>query len=141
LEEELRRAGLQFSSGRLARWFKARRTTAPAVARPWLERLLAWRPGGPAWARRRAARYDIDYDLALSPEAAAKGATVEITYPRDGRPQALKVNIPANTKNGARLRLADQGNLIPEGGRGDLVLTVLVGPRLSVADILRTSSN
>ncbi|MDR2934572.1 MAG: DnaJ domain-containing protein [Candidatus Adiutrix sp.] len=134
LEEELRRAGLQFSPGRLARWFRARRAEDPAKARLWLEGLWAWRPGGPAWARRRAARYDISYDLALSPEAAARGTTVEITYPRDGRPQGLKVNIPAGAENGLRLRLPDQGRLRPDGGRGDLVLTVLVGPRNSAAE-------
>jgi curved DNA-binding protein CbpA len=134
LEEELRRAGLQFSPGRLARWFRTRRPAAPAEARRWLKGFLAWLPGGPAWTRRLAARYDIGYNLALSPEAAARGATVEITYPRDGRPQALKINIPAGTENGARLRLPDQGGLRPDGGRGDLVLTVLVGSRTSAAD-------
>jgi hypothetical protein len=134
MEEELRQAGLQFSTGRLARWFRTRRPAAPAEARRWLTGLLAWRPGGPAWARRRAARYDIGYDLALSTEAAARGTTVEITYPRDGRPQVLKINIPAGTANGVRLRLPDQGGLRPDGGRGDLVLTVLVGSRSSAAD-------
>jgi curved DNA-binding protein CbpA len=134
LEEELRRAGLKLSSGRLAHWLRNRRSPA-AAARLWLERARSWLPGGSAWARRRAARYDIDYDLALAPEVAARGTTVEITYPRDGRPQELKVNIPAGLKNGARLRLADQGRLRPDGGRGDLVLTLLVGPRTSVSDL------
>jgi curved DNA-binding protein CbpA len=125
LEEELRRAGLKLSSGPLARWLRTRRTTAPEKARGWLKSLRGWLPGGPAWTRARAARYDLSYDLALSPEALARGTTVEISYYRDeGRRQEVKINLPAGLKNGARLRLPDQGLLRPDGGRGDLVLTV-----------------
>ena len=128
LEEELRRAGLNFSSGRLARWFRTRRPDVSERIRDSFTRLRAWRPGGPAWARRRAARYDLSYDLALSPETAAKGTTVEISYPLDnGRRQELKISLPAGLKNGARFRLPDQGLLRPEGGRGDLVLTIHQG--------------
>ena len=126
LEEELRRAGLKFSSGRLARWLQARRRSVPGTFLAWLEDLAAWRPGGPARARRGAARYDIGYGLALPPEAAARETTVEISYPLDGRPRELKVCLPAGLRNGARLRLPDQGRLRPDGGRGDLLLTILI---------------
>jgi curved DNA-binding protein CbpA len=123
LEEELRRAGLKFSS--LSRWVRTRRASAPERLLAGLGRLRDWLPGGPAWARRRAARYDISYDLALSPEAAGQGTTAEINYPRDDdRRQELKISLPAGLKTGARLRLPDQGRLRPDGGRGDLVLTI-----------------
>jgi curved DNA-binding protein len=137
LEEELRRAGLKFSSGRLANWLQKRKPYGfSEKAKTWLARFRTWLPGGPAWLRLKAARYDLDFDLAVSSFAAAKGTTVDITLPReDGRQEELKINIPPNTKNGARLRLADQGRLRPDGGRGDLVLTIETGPRPSVADL------
>ena len=120
LEEELRRAGLKLSSGPLARWLQARRPTE--AARSWLERLGLWFSGdGPP----EDSPYDIGYGLALPSEAAA---TVEIAYPRDGRPQEpIKISLPAGLKNGARFRLPDQGRLRPDGTRGDLVLTVKSG--------------
>ena len=114
LEEELRKVGYKFSSGGLARWLRGRRKWEG------FQRLLAWLPSF------RAASYDIDYSLAVSIQAAAAGATVEITHPRDGRPQALQVNLPAGIKNGARFRLPDQGRPRPDGGRGDMLLTVLI---------------
>ena len=126
LEEELRRAGLKLSSGSLARWLRTRRRSAPEAALAWLERLRTEFSGG-LETRQRDSRYDIGYGLALPPEAAARGATVEISYPRDGRAQEIKVSLPAGLKNGARLCLPDQGRLRPDGGRGDLVLTVKSG--------------
>ena len=142
LEGELGRTGLKFTPGDFTRWFQARRppTARPDVpatgTRPWLlGRLKAWLPGGEVWTNRRNTRYDIHYELALSPEAAVHGTVVEIAYLRDDQTRQLKIRIPAGTKDGARLRLAGQGQARPDQGRGDLVLTVQVGRRPSVADL------
>ncbi|MDR3038096.1 MAG: DnaJ domain-containing protein [Candidatus Adiutrix sp.] len=141
LEGELNRAGLKFSTGDFTRWLRAKQPPAAepdslaAAAQPFLRRLTAWVPGGAAWTRRKAARYDLGYQLALAPEAAAQGTTVEISYQRDGVPQRLKIRIPAGVKDGARLRLTGQGREKPDQSRGDLVLTVRVGRRPSVDDL------
>jgi hypothetical protein len=69
---------------------------------------------------------DLVFSLALSPEAAASGTTVEVQYFQDGRDRKLSVKVPPGTRHGARLRLAGQGNLKSGGGRGDLLLNLTV---------------
>jgi hypothetical protein len=70
---------------------------------------------------------DLAFSLALSPEAAASGTTVEVQYFQDGRDRRLSVRVPPGTRGGQRLRLAGQGNLKPDGkSRGDLLLCLTV---------------
>ncbi|MDR0881828.1 MAG: DnaJ domain-containing protein [Candidatus Adiutrix sp.] len=134
LEKEMTRAGLQFKMEDLTRWFKNyQRPPDPAPAaqnKSWLTRLLALWPKSASPSRS----LDIHFQLSLTAPAAAAGATVDITYQRDGAPQRLQVRIPAGIKNGARLRLAGQGRLGPGETRGALILTVLVGAK-SVQDL------
>jgi curved DNA-binding protein CbpA len=70
---------------------------------------------------------DLVFALALSPEAAESGTTVEVQYYQDGRDRKLSVRVPPGSRDGARLRLAGQGNLKPGGkSRGDLLLDLTV---------------
>lgn len=70
---------------------------------------------------------DLIFALALSPEAALSGTTVEVQYYQDGIDRKLAVRVPPKTRDGARLRLAGQGNLKPDGKtRGDLLLNLTV---------------
>jgi hypothetical protein len=79
-------------------------------------------PAAPALAEE-----DLAFSLALSPEAAMSGTTVEIQYYQDGRDRKLAVRVPPKVKDGTRLRLAGQGNLKPDGkSRGDLLLNLTV---------------
>jgi DnaJ-class molecular chaperone len=78
-------------------------------------------PEGP-----KLAEQDLVFSLALSPEAAMSGTTVEVQYIQDGRDRRLSVRVPPKSKDGARLRLPGQGNLKPDGKRGDLLLNVTV---------------
>jgi hypothetical protein len=70
--------------------------------------------------------WDLTFSLALSPEAALKGTTVELQYYQDGLDRKLSVKVPPNTKDNSRLRLSGQGNLKPDGKRGDLLLNITI---------------
>lgn len=136
LEKELNQAGIKFSFEDFTHWIKNRKISAATPARkPLWRRVTDWLTGAEGKARKEAARYDISYQLSLSTQAATTGTTVDISYPRDGGEHRLKIRIPGGAKDGSRLRLAGQGRLKADGSRGDLVLTVLVGPRQSVADL------
>ncbi len=140
LEEEMRKAGLKFKMEDVTGWFKSRRRAAQTSSPQgsFLARLASWLPGAASRARKKAEAHEIHYHLSLSPQAAAGGTTVEIAYLRDDQLHHLKVKIPAGAKDGARLRLPGQGRLKPgpDGARGDLILTILVGSK-SVADLWR----
>ncbi|MDR1051679.1 MAG: DnaJ domain-containing protein [Deltaproteobacteria bacterium] len=69
---------------------------------------------------------DIVLSLALSPEAAQNGATIDLDYLRDGGHRRLSVKIPPGVRDDSRLRLAGQGNPVGDGRNGDLVLTLSV---------------
>jgi DnaJ-class molecular chaperone len=69
---------------------------------------------------------DIVYALVLSPEAAASGTTIDISYLRDNQPHRLSVKIPAGITEKARLRLSGQGNIKSAGSRGDLLLDLSI---------------
>lgn len=69
---------------------------------------------------------DIVLSLALSPEAARNGATIDLDYLRDGGHRRLSVKIPPGVRDGSRLRLAGQGDHVGDGRNGDLVLTLSV---------------
>ena len=137
LEGALGQAGIKFKMEDFTRWFKGRRETpSDGSAKPagslW-ERLAAKLPGAEARARKKAELHDISYQLALTPQAAAAGTMVEISYQRDDGPHHLKIRIPAGAKDGSRLRLNGQGLLKPDqGGRGDLVLTILVNQPVDI---------
>jgi hypothetical protein len=69
---------------------------------------------------------DIVFGLVLTPEAAASGTTIDISYLRDNQPHRLSVKIPAGIAERARLRLTGQGHLKPAGSRGDLLLDLSI---------------
>ncbi|MDR2456703.1 MAG: DnaJ domain-containing protein [Deltaproteobacteria bacterium] len=68
---------------------------------------------------------DIVFGLALSPEAAKSGATISISYLRDGKTHKLQVKIPAGVKDNSRLKISGQGHKTPDG-RGDLHLQLSI---------------
>ena len=143
LEGELNKAGIKFKVEDFADWFKKKQPTASSSkpAGSFWERLGSWLPGGAFRAGKKARRYEVQYQISLTPQAAAAGTTVEISYQRDERSpngnHHLKVRIPAGTKNGDRLRLAGQGRLKPDQSRGDLILMIVVGRPQSVDDLFR----
>ena len=70
---------------------------------------------------------DIYYTIHISPEEAAKGTRIKVSYARGKRREKLSVRIPPGVQSGTKLRLANKGL---EGGNGvspgDLYLRVTV---------------
>jgi curved DNA-binding protein len=98
-----------------------------------------FRPGaGRGHARRPRRGEDAEVGLSLTLEEAFRGggkaiSLQEQTQGPDGRPRlatkTLDVSIPAGIKDGARIRLAGQGNPGASGGpAGDLYLKVRIAP-------------
>jgi curved DNA-binding protein len=71
---------------------------------------------------------DIEVDLPVAPWEAALGASVQVPT-LEG---TARVNVPAHSSCGRRLRLAGEGWPVPRGGRGDLyaVVKIVVPKRL-----------
>lgn len=72
---------------------------------------------------------DIHVDLRLAPWEGALGATVPVPTPGG----ETKVNVPAGSSTGRRLRLRGEGMPDPKGGPGDLYaeVRIMVPPRLT----------
>ncbi|MDR2405547.1 MAG: DnaJ domain-containing protein [Deltaproteobacteria bacterium] len=85
--------------------------------------------GNPFPAKSKVSEYDLTFALALSPEAAKSGTTVDLQYFQDGFDRHLSIRVPPNTKPNTRLRLSGQGNLKPDKSRGDLLLTINIPPK------------
>jgi curved DNA-binding protein len=91
-------------------------------------------PGGPGGAggRSYAMRgHDVEGEITLPLEEAARGGNREVTLvdPRSGTPRTVDVRFPAGVLPGQKIRLTGQGEAGAGGGRtGDLYLRVAVAP-------------
>jgi curved DNA-binding protein len=89
---------------------------------------------GAASARRsRAARprqgRDLEHSVDLTLEEAFAGTTRRVEIGADGHTRTVDVRIPAGVKDGARVRVAGEGESAPPGGAaGDLYLVVRLLP-------------
>lgn len=80
-------------------------------------------PFGGYSTRPRRGR-DVEAELALTLEDVAHGGRRNVTLQMSGGPRTLEVNVPAGIREGAKLRLAGQGEAFPGGSAGDLFLRV-----------------
>ncbi len=79
-------------------------------------------------ARRRQGE-DIEQAVHLTLEQAHRGETVRVSIKRDGHARTVDVRIPAGVKDGARVRVAGEGDAGTGGApAGDLYLHVQVLP-------------
>lgn len=80
-------------------------------------------PFGGFSARQRRGR-DVEAELPLSLEEVMRGGPRTVTLQMAQGPKTLEVNVPAGIRDGAKLRLAGQGDPAPGGTPGDLFLRV-----------------
>ena len=90
-------------------------------------------PFGGFSGRQRRGR-DVEAEISLSLEDALHGGRRTITLAGSQGNRTLDVNIPAGIREGARLRLAGQGDAVQGGASGDLFLRIkyLPHPRFQV---------
>jgi curved DNA-binding protein len=99
--------------------------------------------GGFHFERQPRKGRDVEARLPLTLEEAFHGGKKSVTLSGapGSAPRSLEVNIPAGVKNGARIRLAGQGDPSPSGGAsGDMYLKVAIQPHpdfiLDDADVI-----
>ncbi len=142
LEKELGRFGLKFKLDDFARWMSGQQqkeTPKPKVSF-WDSLRKLW-PGAEARAKKEQAKWDINYQLALSAKLAAAGTEVEISYLRDQGNHKVKIKIPSGTADGAILRLTGQGQRRPDGSFGDLLLNISIGQQATLAELWDKTKN
>lgn len=86
--------------------------------------------GGPR-GRRPGPRKgpDLETSVQIPFQMAANGGSYDVTIQRGGKSERLAVKVPAGVDDGAKLRVAGQGEPGPGGGpAGDLLVTVHVAP-------------
>jgi DnaJ-class molecular chaperone len=80
---------------------------------------------GAQQARRPAAGRDIEYEVELTLDEVLRGATRTVAAGDGGSARRVEVKIPAGIAEGARVRVAGEGES-GRGGKGDLYLRVRV---------------
>lgn len=94
------------------------------------EMLFGPRMGEQQQGRRPARGRDVEAQIDVTIEEAYSGASkaFSINIGPSGQPRRLEVKIPAGVYEGARIRLAGEGEPGPGGHKGDLYLTVHMAP-------------
>jgi DnaJ-class molecular chaperone len=71
---------------------------------------------------------DIEHNVSLNFDQAARGATLPLQISRDGKLETIDVKIPAGVKDGSKIRLKGRGQHVPGGEAGDLYIITAVRP-------------
>ncbi|EMI45819.1 DnaJ C-terminal domain-containing protein [Rhodopirellula sp. SWK7] len=69
---------------------------------------------------------NIRYELSIPFEKAVLGGKAEFYPTGTGKNEKLSVTIPAGVDDGAKIRLREQGQAVPGGTPGDLILTIKI---------------
>lgn len=78
-----------------------------------------------SYSQRPRRGRDVEAELPLTLEEVMKGGKRQVTIQMPDGPRTLEVNVPAGVKDGAKLRLAGQGDPSSTGGAaGDLFLRI-----------------
>ena len=65
---------------------------------------------------------DIEHNVTLTFDQAARGATLPLQISRDGKLETIDVKIPAGVKDGSKIRLKGKGQQVTGGENGDLYI-------------------
>jgi DnaJ-class molecular chaperone len=88
-------------------------------------------PAGGTRSRRRGRKLkgaDVTHELQIPFQSAINGGQVELRVNREGHSETINVKIPAGIEDGKVIRLRGQGEQIPGGTNGDLLITIHVAP-------------
>jgi DnaJ-class molecular chaperone len=88
---------------------------------------------GPQTSRRRGRRKvngsDLSHEVKIPFRTAVTGGEVTLSLTRpDGHAETLTVKIPVGVEEGQKIRLRGQGEQVPNGKPGDLLLTIHIAP-------------
>ena len=71
---------------------------------------------------------DVEHEVTISFEQAARGTNLPLQINRDGRTETIDIKIPAGVKDGSRVRLRGKGQESPGGEHGNLFIVTRVAP-------------
>ncbi len=71
---------------------------------------------------------DVEHEVTLTFEQAARGTTLPLQINREGRLETIDVKIPAGVKDGSRVRIKGKGQQSAGGEHGDLYIITKVMP-------------
>ena len=139
LENELSKAGIKFNINDFSRWFSsgASKSQPKKPKTSILRRVGKKIPGIKSLIGKFENKYNIDYLLSISPQAAASGTTVQLSFLNNAKKIELKLRIPPGSKNGQKLRIPSYGHTKPNGAKGDLIITIRTAPSSTVSDFWR----
>jgi DnaJ-class molecular chaperone len=88
---------------------------------------------GPARGRKRARRptkgADLTHEITIPLRSAINGDSINLSVQRaDGHEETITAKIPPGIEDGKQIRLRGQGEQVPGGQPGDLLITVRVSP-------------
>ena len=82
--------------------------------------------GGRARSQAPAKGRDLSTEHTIPFNTAVLGGEASIPIRRDGKTESLQVKIPAGVETGKKIRLRGQGEAVPGGAQGDLIVTLNV---------------
>jgi len=71
---------------------------------------------------------DVEHEVTLTFEQAARGTTLPLQINRDGKLETIDIKIPAGVKDGSRVRIRGRGQQSAGGEPGDLYIITRVQP-------------
>jgi DnaJ-class molecular chaperone len=90
------------------------------------------RPTGPRGQRARAPEpqrgADVEHNVTLTFEQAARGTTLPLQINREGKLETIDIKIPAGVRDGSRVRIKGRGQGSASGENGDLYIITRVQP-------------
>ena len=124
--------GIGFDFGRFFRFgSRERSSTFSFDLGDLFSQIFGTSPGEETWFQKRTSHDPeslgrVELELPITLEEAAQGAEKIISIAPTGKPERIKVRIPAGIEDGQKLRIPAQGTFDYRGRRGDLFLKIKI---------------